>query len=153
MTFGLSGLFSGVWYKVKEYHYDGRQQSQQKTDKEYYHDLVEFVGDISLQSLIIDPSAASFIATVRKYGKFIVKKAKNDVLEGIRNVSSALNTGKILYNDCCKETFCELSSYIWDEKAADCGEEKPIKQHDHQMHGDRYFVNTIVMRPASFSFD
>lgn len=153
MTFGLWGLFSGVWYKVKEYHYDGRQKSQQKTDEEYYKDLESFVGDVKLQNLIIDPSAASFIATVRKYGKFIVKKAKNDVLEGIRNVASALNTGKILYNDCCKETFREFASYIWDEKASDRGEEKPIKQNDHQMDGDRYFVNTVVMRPAAFSFD
>ena len=24
-TFGLWGLFNGVWYKVKEYHYDGRR--------------------------------------------------------------------------------------------------------------------------------
>lgn len=75
------------------------------------------------------------------------------MLEGIRNVASALNTGKILYNDCCKETFREFSSYIWDEKAAGRGEEKPIKQNDHQMDGDRHFVNTIVMRPASLSFD
>lgn len=67
-------------------------------------------------------------------------------------MATALNTGRILYNDCCKETFREFASYVWDEKAAERGEERPIKQNDHQMDGDRYFVNTVVMRPAAISF-
>lgn len=25
------------------------------------------------------------------------------------------------------------------------GEDKPIKQNDHQMDSDRYFVNTVIM--------
>lgn len=144
-TFGLWGFSDGVWYKVKEYHYDGRKESKQKTDQEYYEDLVEFIGDLKVLAVIVDPSAASFIAVLKKNG-ITVKKAKNDVLEGIRNVGNALIRGLIKYNDCCKETFREFSSYVWDEKAADRGEDKPIKQNDHQMDGDRYFVNTIVMR-------
>lgn len=164
MAFGLWGYvppptqanpheFESAWYKIKEYHYDGRAKGRQKTDEEYYHDLVEFVGELPIRSVIIDPSAASFIATIRKKGKFAVRKARNDVVEGIRNVATALNTGKILYNDCCKETFREFASYVWDEKAAERGEERPIKQNDHQMDADRYFVNTVVMRPAAVSFD
>ncbi|MFJ7971307.1 PBSX family phage terminase large subunit [Psychrobacillus sp. NPDC096389] len=145
-TFGLWGFFNGVWYKVKEYHYDGRKSSKQKTDQEYLEDLQKFVeGKSNLQGIIVDPSAASFIALLKKNGMRVVK-AKNDVLDGIRNVGNALIKGLILYNDCCKETFREFSSYIWDEKAADRGEDKPIKQNDHQMDGDRYFVNTIVLK-------
>lgn len=164
MAFGLWGYvppstkanpheFESAWYKIKEYHYDGRAKGRQKTDEEYYHDLVEFVGELPIRGVIIDPSAASFIATIRKKGKFVVRKADNDVLEGIRNMATALNTGKILYNDCCKETFREFSSYVWDEKATERGEERPIKQNDHQLDADRYFVNTVVMRPAAVSFD
>jgi len=164
MAFGLWGYvppstkanpheFESAWYKIKEYHYDGRAKGRQKTDEEYYHDLVEFVGELPIRSVIIDPSAASFIATIRKKGKFVVRKADNDVLEGIRNMATALNTGKILYNDCCKETFREFSSYVWDEKAAERGEERPIKQNDHQLDADRYFVNTVIMKPAAVSFD
>ncbi len=160
MTFGLWGFVSAAtgshrsgWYKVKEYHYDGRQRAVQKTDEEYYADLEEFVGQLNLQAVIIDPSAASFIATIRKKGRFTIRKARNDVAEGIRNVGTALNTEKIFYNDCCIETFREYSSYTWDPKAADRGVEQPIKQNDHQMDGDRYFVNTVVMKPAGISFD
>jgi PBSX family phage terminase large subunit len=143
-TFGLWGKCQGKWYKVKEYHYDGRAATVQKTDEEYYQDLEAFVGKTPVKGIIIDPSAASFIATTKKHGRFKAIHAKNDVLDGIRNVATALNQKMILYNDCCTETFREFSSYIWDKKAAERGEDKPVKQNDHQMDGDRYFVNTVL---------
>lgn len=143
-AFGLWGLYQGVWYKIKEYHYNGRSSGIQKTDTEYYHDLEVFVGNIPVKMIIIDPSAASFITLIKKRGKFKVKKAKNDVLPGIRSVASALIEGKIKYNDCNIETFKEYCSYMWDEKAAERGEDKPIKKFDHHMDADRYFVLTII---------
>lgn len=144
-TFGLWGFYNGVWYKVKEYHHSGREESKQKTDKEYSQDLKEFIGSISVKSVIVDPSAASFKAQLKQDG-FSVKDAKNDVVNGIRNVATALNEGKIKYNDCCKQTMKEFSSYVWDEKAANRGEDKPIKENDHHMDSDRYFINTILYR-------
>ncbi|PEA74964.1 PBSX family phage terminase large subunit [Bacillus wiedmannii] len=144
MTYGLWGLYDGIWYKTKEYHYDGRKNSRQKTDDEYLDDLKEFVGDISIRGIIVDPSAASFIALLKK-NRFKVLKAKNEVIDGIRNVARLLNEEKIKYNDCCKETFREYASYTWDEKATARGEDKPNKENDHQMDGDRYFVNTVIV--------
>jgi PBSX family phage terminase large subunit len=144
MTYGLWGLCDGIWYKTKEYHYDGRKNSRQKTDDEYLDDLKEFIGDISIRGIIVDPSAASFIALLKK-NRFKVLKAKNEVIDGIRNVARLLNEDKIKYNDCCKETFREYASYTWDEKATARGEDKPNKENDHQMDGDRYFVNTVVV--------
>ena len=94
--------------------------------------------------MIIDPSAASFIATIKKRNLFHVIRARNDVLEGIRNVSTALNNRQIFYNDCCLDTFREFSSYSWDVKAVQRGEDRPAKEHDHCMDADRYFVNTIL---------
>src|SRR5690606_31505211 len=106
----------------------GRESSRQKTDTEYADDLEEFIGNLKIRSIIVDPSAASFIAELKKRG-LIVRKAKNDVVDGIRNVAAALNQGLIKYNDCCKETFKEFSSYVWDEKAAERGEDKPIEKN------------------------
>lgn len=146
MTFGLWGKSGGVWYKVKEYHYDGRKEGKQKTDEEYYADLEAFAGKEYIRAVIVDPSAASFIATIEKHGRFFVEPAKNDVLDGIRNVATALSQGLIAYNDCCQETFREFASYVWDEKATARGEDKPLKENDHQMDADRYFVNTILFR-------
>ena len=147
-VFGLWGKHQNKWYKVKEYHYEGRKESRQRTDAEYSQDLKKFLEGIRTKGVIVDPSAASFIAQLKKDG-FYVMKAINDVSDGIRNVASALNRDLIAYNDCCKETFREFSSYIWDKKAADRGEDKPIKQNDHHMDSDRYFVNTIVFKPAA----
>lgn len=143
-TFGLWGKHGREWYKVKEYHYDGREQAKQKTDEEYCDDLEKFIGKLSVVGIVIDPSAASFIAAIRKRRIGRVIKAINDVVDGIRNVASALSNGMIKYNDICTETFKEFSSYAWDPKAQERGEDKPIKQNDHHMDGDRYFVHTIL---------
>jgi PBSX family phage terminase large subunit len=147
-VFGLWGKYQNTWYKVKEYHYEGRKESKQRTDDEYSKDLKEFVGSLRVKGVIVDPSAASFIAQLRK-DRFNVIKAKNGVEDGIRNVATALNKKLIQYNDCCIETFREYSSYIWDAKAADRGEDKPVKQNDHHMDSDRYFVNTVLFVPKA----
>lgn len=144
---GMWGLYDGIWYKEKEYHYSGRDIQKQKTDSEYADDYEKFVGDLDIRGVIVDPSAASFITELRKRGQRVIK-ADNNVPDGIRNVQSALTTGKIKYNDCCEETFKEFHSYVWDEKAQERGEDIPIKQNDHHMDSDRYFVRTVLYRNA-----
>lgn len=131
------------WYCTKEYYYSGRDEIRQKTDTEYADDLIKFLDGKHVKAVIVDPSAASFIAELRKRG-IHVKKAKNDVENGIRVVGNALNLGKILFSDKCENTIVEFSSYIWDVKAAERGEDKPIKQHDHAMDAVRYFCYTIL---------
>ncbi|PAB61425.1 terminase [Anaeromicrobium sediminis] len=143
-VFLLWGLYKGKWYLVDEYYYSGKEQAKQKTDTQYYKDLIDFVGDRKIKSIIIDPSAASFITLIKQKGKFTIKKAKNDVLEGIRNVGTALSEVMILFNDKCTNTFREFFSYVWDDKAAERGEDKPVKTMDHSMDAVRYFVNTIL---------
>ncbi|MFC3802699.1 PBSX family phage terminase large subunit [Cohnella sp. GCM10012308] len=151
-TFGLWGQSKGVWYKVKEYHYDGRARGRQKTDEEYCDELIAFAGKLPIEGVIIDPSAASFIAAVKKRGGLRVIKADNDVVDGIRDVASALVEGLIKYNAGCVETFREFSSYSWDPKAQQRGEDKPLKEHDHQMDADRYFVRRVVKRKGGVYF-
>ncbi|CAI6087187.1 PBSX family phage terminase large subunit [Cohnella sp. JJ-181] len=151
-TFGLWGQSKGVWYKVKEYHYDGRARGRQKTDEEYCDDLIAFAGKLPIEGVIIDPSAASFIAAVKKRGGLRVIKADNDVVDGIRDVASALVEGLIKYTDVCVETFREFNSYAWDPKAQQRGEDKPLKEHDHQMDADRYFVRRVIKRKGGVFF-
>ncbi|MES5896972.1 PBSX family phage terminase large subunit [Bacillus cereus group sp. RP43] len=147
MAYGLWGKCiegdKDVWYKIKEYHYSGRDTEKQKTDQEYYEDYEEFVGDLPIKGTVIDPSAASFIAVLMR-NKRKVYKARNNVKEGIGNVGIALNTGRAFFNDCCVETFKEFASYIWDKKAIQRGEDKPLKENDHHMDETRYFINTII---------
>ena len=133
------------WYCTKEYHYSGRSEGAQKTDSEYVEDLKEWLGDTKIRFIIVDPSAASFIAELLKNG-FKVKKANNSVLDGIRLVGTLLSEGKIFFDVSCTETQKEFGSYVWDEKAAKHGEDKPVKENDHCMDSCRYFCYTILKR-------
>lgn len=133
----------GKWYCIREYYYSGRDKAKQKTDSEYADDLKEWLEGIQIKAIIVDPSAASFIAELRKRG-YKVLKAKNDVLDGIRLVGTMLNLEQLVFASSCKETIKEFASYVWDEKALERGEDKPTKQHDHCLDACRYFVSTIL---------
>lgn len=135
----------GIWYCVKEYYYSGRDNAKQKTDKEFADELVEFTKGIRIKEVIVDPSAASFIAEL-KQRKFKIRKAKNDVIDGIRFVGSMLNDEKIKIHVECVNTLKEFSSYTWDKKATDRGEDKPVKSNDHAMDALRYFAYTIIAK-------
>ena len=136
---------NGTWCATEEYYYSGRDESEQKTDNEYADDLEAFIAGRKIEAVIIDPSAASFIAEVKKRG-FKVQKANNDVINGIRFVAMLLNLEKIKFHSKCKNTIKEFGSYIWDKKACERGEDKPIKQHDHAMDSVRYFCYTVLYK-------
>lgn len=138
------GRIGKAWYAVKEYYHSGRDTQQQKTDAEYYSDLERLCKDVKTPygeklELIVDPSAASFIAQVRKGERFRVRKADNDVINGIRNVSTCLAQKRILFNDCCKHTLAEFGEYAWDDRSV---VDAVIKDNDHCMDAVRYFVMT-----------
>ncbi|WP_281550182.1 PBSX family phage terminase large subunit [Murimonas intestini] len=134
---------NGKWYCIREYYYSGREKGVQKTDSEYAEDLIKFLDGTPVKAVIVDPSAASFIAELNKRG-FAVIQADNDVEDGIRLVATLLNTERIIFSQSCKNTIMEFASYIWDPKAAERGEDRPIKQHDHAMDAVRYFCYTIL---------
>ena len=123
------------------YYYDGRLEQHEKTDAEYCDDMATFMGD-RLCDIVVDPSATSWITALRQRG-WIVKEADNEVLDGIRKCSTLFARKKIKINkDTCKPMLKELQSYVWDDKAALRGEEKPIKANDHSLDPIRYVVNT-----------
>lgn len=144
----LVGHCDGVWYVVKEFYHSGRETNQQKTDAEYYVDLKQLAGDLTIKRLIVDPSAASFIALVEKEHKFKIWDADNAVIEGIQHVAQCIADKKLLVNDCCKRTIQEFGLYRWDETAP---EDKVIKENDHAMDALRYVIQTagIWRKPAT----
>ena len=146
----LNPFSAGLWcvnegraVRVAEYYYSGRGSSSMKTDEEYYQELEKLAGDRCIRSVVVDPSAASFIACIRRHGRFSVRKAKNDVLLGIRLTASMLHAGVIKIGTECKDAIREFGLYRWEEK----GEvDKPIKENDHAMDDIRYFCNTVMRR-------
>lgn len=133
----------GKWYCIREYYYSGRDKGKQKTDAEYADDLKKWLDGTRIKAMIVDPSAASFIVELRKRGYKVIK-ANNDVLDGIRLVGMLLNLEMLIFSSSCTETIKGFASYIWDEKAAEHGEDKPVKQHDHGCDAVRYFVSTVL---------
>lgn len=148
-SMGLWGRSCGVWYRMREYYYDSRKQGRQLTDEEYYAELEKLAGDLFISGVIVDPSAASFLETIRRHGRFYDIKASNAVLDGIRNVSTHLKAGDLLICDGCVDCIREFGLYRWDEKAI--GGDRPIKENDHAMDDVRYFVNK-AWAPALISF-
>ena len=146
----LNPFSAGLWcvcdnraIRIREYYYSGRTNQAMKTDEEYYQELEKLAGNLIIRYVIIDPSAASFIETVRRHGRYSVRKACNDVLAGIRLTAMLLNTGRILIHNSCKDTIREFGLYCWDEK----GEvDKPLKVNDHAMDDIRYFCSTVLRR-------
>ena len=133
----------GTAYRVREYYYSGRDKKSLKTDEEYYEALETLAGDLPIEAVIIDPSAASFIATIRRHGRFSVRKAKNDVLPGIRLTATLLRRGKIKILRCCEDAIREFGLYCWDPKSQ---EDKVLKENDHAMDDIRYFAMTILRK-------
>ena len=125
----------------REYRWDSRKTHRQKTDEEYANDMAEFLGE-AFCSIIVDPSAASFIEALRRRGLYVIQ-ADNDVINGIRRTGNLFERRKILINERCAGLLDELGTYMWDDKAAMHGEERPVKQQDHAPDALRYFVNSL----------
>ena len=137
----LWGKYGDVWYALREYYYSGRDTGAQKTDEEYGEDIEKFVEDIDGNiKVTVDPSAASFIALLRKKPKFSVLKADNDVADGIRETATAMQTGRIKISPDMTNWKKEVEGYVWDDTAQ---EDKPVKINDHLMDAMRYFVKTF----------
>ena len=146
IDYGTQNPFScGLWCvvgdnatRIAEYYYCGRNEQTQKTDEEYCDEVERLAKGYKIKRIVVDPSAASFIASLRKRG-FYVTKANNDVLDGIRRVSGYLKSGKLKIHRSCGHTIEEFGLYRWDDKS---GEDKVIKENDHCLTGDTV-VNTI----------
>ncbi len=155
---GLWGEYGLSWWREREYYYSGRDSGIQKTDEEYAQDLDRWLSDLfdspdhqydeySKLPVIVDPSAASFIALLRKRGKYRVIPADNDVADGIRETATAMHNGRIKVDPSCRNWLNEVQGYVWDDSAV---EDRPIKVNDHAMDDTRYFVKTMhISKPKS----
>lgn len=139
-SMGLWVVNNGRAIRIKESYYDSTKTKVQRTDEEHYSELERLVKGYYIQSVIVDPSAASFIETIRRHGRFVVIPANNDVINGIRCVGSLLQAGLIKIHESCADSRREFGLYAWDEKSS---EDRVLKEFDHAMDDIRYFCYTI----------
>jgi PBSX family phage terminase large subunit len=129
-----------LWIEA-EYYWDSKKQGRQKTDAEYASDLIEFLRGRNVKFIYIDPAAASFKIEARRAGiQTPIRDAENSVTEGIRTLSSFFSQGDLKIVRSCRNLIGEIQGYCWDSRAAERGEDAPIKRADHAIDALRYGI-------------
>lgn len=146
-SIGLWARSKDTWYRLREYYYDARKEGRSKTDEEHYSSLVELCGGVVPAAVIVDPSAASFIEVIQRHGVYTVRRADNNVIDGIRKTSQALKNREIVICDTCTDAIREFSLYRWDENKPS---DTVVKRDDHAMDDIRYFVSYIKAADEGF---
>jgi PBSX family phage terminase large subunit len=136
----------------RTYYYDSSRELKQLTDSEYADRIdEEFSEEKKIHRyIIVDPSAASFILELKRRG-WNVRKADNDVLDGIKVQAKMLKNGEYALgpdpsNDQAEKDYF---GYLWDAKAQEKGEDKPFKGKNDGSHTkdmERYRLYTFNRR-------
>lgn len=143
-------------YAVSEYRHDSATALRQLTDAEYSAAVRHWLANVRRPGeqgqatgvrpewIFVDPSAASFMNQLWTERVPNIAPAVNDVLDGIRSVSVALGSGLLRIHRSCTGLLGELPGYAWDEKAAERGEDKPLKVADHSADALRYALHSTA---------
>lgn len=145
---GRTALYAG-----SEWRHDPKVAKVRLTDAEHASNVQEWLQQVPREDgsadlgvrpdfVVVDPSAASFITELQQRRVHGLTTADNDVLDGIRTVSSLLATDRLYVHESCRPLIAELSSYSWDDKATEQGQDKPIKVADHAADALRYGIHT-----------
>lgn len=159
----FAGLMLGVGsdgclYLAHEFWWSSKRQRQQLTDAEYSQRLRDWLAGLPIpgtglkgirpQWVVVDPSAASFVQQLHR-DKLTPTLGNNDVLDGIRTVSSLFAQDRLFVHRSCRNLLNELPGYSWDDKKAAKGEDAPVKVDDHAVDAARYALHTTeaIWRP------
>lgn len=138
----LCAVTPKMWPQIRiedEYYYDSAKKGRSKTDEELVDDIKEFIGWRNISAIYVDPSAASLKLALRRRDLPVID-ANNDVLLGIKIVSKFIAGKNLLIRKNCTTLLDHIQSYSWDSKAAERGEDKPLKVNDHIVDALRYCV-------------
>jgi PBSX family phage terminase large subunit len=127
-----------LWVE-REYYWDSKKTGRQKLNSEFADDVMEFLEPYAVRNVYIDPSAASMKLELARRGIHTVD-ANNDVVEGIRHMTSEMSVGNLFVMDTCPNLIREIEGYVWDTKKSLQGDDEPIKKADHAIDGLRYAI-------------
>lgn len=131
-----SGRSGDEYYVLDEWYGTG------KTTSQLLNHYKKFTKGKKIDKVIIDPSASALKQEFIQ-NKIRVTNANNLVLDGINTVAIELNRGSLKINENCTELIHEMQSYIWDKKAQEKGQDKPVKKDDHGPDALRYGIHTL----------
>ncbi|WP_025620354.1 PBSX family phage terminase large subunit [Salinispora cortesiana] len=144
--FGVDGRL----YVAREWRHDSKTARRQMSPYEYSQAVRSWLSGIDLpggdrgvspEYVLVDPAAADFRVQLAKDG-LPNKPGKNEVVEGIRTMSSLLARDRLRIHRSCSGLLAELPGYSWDDKAAERGRDEPVKADDHSIDATRYAIHT-----------
>lgn len=147
-------------YVASEWVWSAKDRQRSLTDVEVVQHLagwlagleVEYGRRIPVWSTVVDSEDKSMVSQLwadtadggRYPGRFGTvsgaDKGQGSVVAGIRTVASLLAIDRLHVHASCTGLISELQTYSWDPKAAERGEDKPIKVNDHLCDATRYGV-------------
>lgn len=157
----LWGLSGGVWYCLKEAHWDSlKQGGKQKTNPEYIEELKRlcFWNDrpIAPQKILIPPEEPGFqkdLTNSRIPELRHVVDADNKIMPGVEDLTTLLSLGKLKILDKCENAIFGFNDLRWDKKKQQQGIDAYIKggsgAPDHPNDASRYIgreAKKILMR-------
>lgn len=145
-VFGKLIQHEGIFYLAAEKFHHGEVEGR-KSSGQYIKDLKEFIAPFNARPAIIQdpaPVSAAFNVDIEKhFDGYDIQLADNSVLKGINTVQYLLSERKLLISSDCKQTIKGFGSYIWDKRAANKGDDIPLKENDDAMCMLRYGCHTI----------
>jgi PBSX family phage terminase large subunit len=128
---------------TKEWRHDSRATGRIMTNVEYSTALRKWIPPDNPTWIVVDPSAADFRETLRQHGETQrVIAGDNSVVSGIQLVSSLFATNRLVIHESCKELLDEVPGYVWSERAAERGQDEPVKEDDHGLDAMRYAIKS-----------
>lgn len=139
----------GKLYLTDEWRVDQKNRLSPMTDSELSNSFSEWraqphhpTSEYRHNNLFVDPAAASFKAQLFRDGQRYVRNALNDVTYGIKLVASLIAADRLRITNRCAGLLDEITGYSWDDKAADRGEDRPVKTNDHSVDAMRYAITS-----------
>src|SRR5258708_7679757 len=138
----IAAISPNQWPQIRierEYYFDSAKHGRSKTDRELALDVKDFIGYTPIRALYVDPAAASLKLELRNLDLPVID-ANNDVLFGIKLMCQYIGGRNMLVHKSCANLIEQIQGYAWDPKAANQGEDKPIKKNDHAVDSCRYLI-------------
>lgn len=138
---------TGVWWKVREWVATPEEAARMTTAD--YMDVFERItaelGGIPKMNLTIDyGGGGEALAREAEKRRWMPVNPDKTVLDGIATMARMLSTHRLMISPQCPKTIEAVRIYRWDAKAAERGEDKPVKQDDDPVDETRYVVETFI---------
>ena len=126
-----------------EWRHDAKKRGQLSEPEQAERIVTHLVAGHPVARVVVDPSAPAMRAALADALRLPARGAVADVVEGVQLVRRLMDVGRLRINHkACSQLVREMHGYVWDERWARYGEDRPVKHDDHGCDALRYAVHT-----------